>query len=267
MKKITAILFLLLFSMVASSCAPQPSSEPNTLKVGVTSGPHATIMYAVMHTAAEDGLKIEVVELGGYTAPNVALEKGEVDANSFQNLSYLDTVMKNKNYDFVPIAKTIVFPMGIYANKIKTIQDVPENATVAIPNDHINAGRALVLLEKAGLIKLRPETGGYQAGIEDIIDNPKHLAIAEFDAEQVTQHFSEVDLAAINIGYAEKNSLNPAKNSLIMEDATSPYAHVLVVRSKDKSNPLFTKLIKAYHSEEVRQYIQKEFNSTVIPAW
>lgn len=265
MKKISFLVIILIILLTAG-CTDQQSPDPDTLKVGVTSGPHATIMYAVMHAAAKDGLKIEVVELDGYSAPNEALKQEEIDANSFQNLSYLESVMQNKQYDFVPIARTIIMPMGIYAKSIKKMDAVPPNATVIIPNDHINEGRALVLLEKAGLIKLRPGTG-YEANTEDIIENPKHITVQEMDAELIPRHLGEVDLAAINAGYADKAALNPAKNSLIMEDASSPFAHVLVVRSKDKENPLFKKLVQAYHSDEVKQYIAEQFQSTVIPAW
>lgn len=265
MKKISFLIISLVFLLTAA-CTNQQSTDQDTLKVGVTSGPHATIMYAVMHAAAKDGLKIEVVELDGYSAPNDALKQEKIDANSFQNMSYLETVMQNKQYDFVPIAKTIIMPMGIYAKNIKGIEAIPSNATVIIPSDHINEGRALVLLEKAGLIKLRPDTG-YESDIEDITENPKNIIVKEMDAEQIPQHLGEVDLAAINAGYAAKAALNPAKNSLIMEDASSPYAHVLVVRSRDKENPLFKKLVHAYHSDAVKQYINEQFKSTIIPAW
>lgn len=267
MKKSFFILFLIIAALTTSSCAGIPSTEANTLKVGVTSGPHATILYAVKHAAEQNGLIIEVVELDGYTAPNDALQQGQINVNSFQNDTYLESVKQNKNYDFIPIAKTVVFPMGLYSSKIKSMQDIPDNAVVAIPNDHINSGRALVLLEKAGLIKLRTGIVDYQSSTEDVIDNPKNITIQEFDTEQVAQHIKEVDLAAVTASYAEKYDLSPAKDSLLLEDANSPYAHLLVVKNKDKDNPLFAKLINAYHSDDVKKYINEQFKGSVLPAW
>lgn len=267
MKKYIVILLSTIIALSISGCAVTPQIEPNTIKVGVTSGPHATILYAVKQVAEQDGLTIEVVELDGYTAPNDALQLGQIDVNSFQNKNYLESVKQNKNYDFTPIAKTIVFPMGLYANKIKSIQDIPNNARVAIPNDHINSGRALVLLEKAGLIRLRPGLDGYHVNVEDIIDNRKNITIQEFDTEQVAENIKEFDLAAVTSSYAQKYGLSPSKDSLLLEDADSPYAHLLVVRSKDKNNPLIAKLINAYHSDDVKKYINEQFKGSILPAW
>ena len=263
-----ALALALLFTLgLVAGCGKQaatPSDRP--IKVGVTAGPHAEIMDVVKKVAEKDGLKIQIVEFNDYVQPNVALSQGDIDANSFQHQPYLDNMVADRKYDIVSIAKTVIFPMGIYSKKVKTIADVKPGAVVTIPNDPTNGGRALLLLEKVGLIKLKPNAG-LKAAVTDIAENPKNIKIKELDAAQIPRSLDDVDIAAINTNYAMTAGLVPTRDAIAIEDANSPYANVIAVRTKDKDNPVFQKLVKAYQSEEVKKFIQEHFKGSVVAAW
>ncbi|WP_371375879.1 MetQ/NlpA family ABC transporter substrate-binding protein [Sporomusa aerivorans] len=264
-----AFVSLLAFAVTGLTGCSQQAAAPaadKTLKVGVTAGPHAEIMDAVKKVAEKDGLKIQVVEFNDYVQPNVALSQGDIDVNSFQHQPYLDNMVQDRKYDIVSVAKTVIYPMGIYSKKIKSINELKPGATVAIPNDPTNGGRALLLLETQGLIKIKAGVG-LKAAAADIAENPKNLKIKELDAAQVPRSLEDVDLAAINTNYAMTAGLVPNKDALAIEDGNSPYANVIAVRSKDKDNPAVAKLIKAYQSEEVKKFINEHFKGSVFAAW
>lgn len=267
LKRISALSLTLFTLLLLAGCSSQSPVTPNkTLKIGVTAGPHAEIMEVVKKVAEKDGLKIEIVEFNDYIQPNVALNQGDIDVNSFQHQPYLENIIKDRKFDLTSIGKTVIFPMGIYSQKLKNIADLPEKATVAIPNDPTNGGRALLLLEKLNLIKLKPNTG-FAAAVTDIVANPKNIVIKELDAAQIPRSLADMDIAAINTNYALTAGLVPTKDAIAMEDGDSPYANVLVVRSKDKGDPALQKLIKAYHSEEVKTFIQEHFKGSVAITW
>jgi len=273
MKKRTlvAVLATLLICtlVIATGCGGQQQKETaadKPLRVGATAGPHAEIMDKVKAVAAKDGLKIEVVEFNDYVQPNVALNDGDLDANSYQHQPYLDHMVSDRKYQIVSVAKTIVLPMGAYSNKVKNINDLPTGAVVSIPNDPTNGGRALLLLEKAGLIKLNPNAG-LKAPVADIVDYPKKFKIKELDAAQVPRSLDDVDLAVINSNYALAAGMNPLKQALVIEDADSPYVNVLAVHKKNVDDPRIKQLIKAYHSDEVKQFINERFQGAVVAAW
>ena len=274
-KKSVAFLLCLIFILsLAAGCGgktepAKPAAAPaadKPLKVGVTPGPHAQIMEVVKKVAEKDGLKIQIVEFSDYIQPNVALNQGDIDINSFQHLPYLENMVKDRKYDLVMLAKTFTFPMGIYSKKIKSIKDLKDGATVAIPNDPTNGGRALILFEKAGLIKLKPGLG-HKASVVDIVENPRKFKIRELEAAQIPRTLEDMEIAAINTNYAMSAGLVPAKDALILEDSSSPYANILAVRSKDKDNPLYKKFLKAYQSEEVKKFVTEQFKGSVIVAW
>lgn len=223
-------------------------------------------MYAAKHEAEKDGLTIEVVEYGDYLDPNIALTKGEIEVNSFQHLPFLDAMKKDRAYDLVPVAKTVVFPMGIYSKQVKAIADLEPGAVVGIPSDPVNCSRALLLLEKLGLIKLRPGAGDNPA-VVDISENPKSLEIRELEASQISRSLADFGLAAVNVNYAQATGLVPARDAIVLEGADSPYAHIIAVRAKDKDKPAVQKLIKAYHSDAVKKYIQEYYKGSVVPTW
>jgi len=267
--KFLALLLTLIFTLgLAAGCSQQSTGkvEQKTLKVGVTAGPHAEVMDVVKKIAEKDGLKIEIVEFNDYIQPNVALNQDDIDVNSFQHKPYLDNIIKDRNYDIVSVANTVIFPMGIYSSKLKNIADVQSGAIVAIPNDPTNGGRALLLLEKLNLIKLKPGIG-LKAAVTDIIDNPKNIVIKELDAAQIPRSLADMDIAAINTNYAITAGLVPTKDAIAIEDINSPYANIIAVRSKDKENPAVQKLIKAYHSDEVKAFIEEHFKGSVTAAW
>lgn len=272
MKKSTKSLCLslaLIFILgLATGCSQQNTAkvEQKTLKVGVTAGPHAEVMDVVKKIAEKDGLKIEIVEFNDYIQPNVALNQGDIDANSFQHKPYLDNIIKDRNYDIITVANTVIFPMGIYSSKLKNISELQQGAIVAIPNDPTNGGRGLLLLEKIGLIKLKPGVG-LKAAVTDITENPKKIVIKELDAAQIPRSLADMDIAAINTNYAITAGLVPTKDAIAVEDINSPYANIIAVRTKDKENPAVQKLIKAYHSDEVKTFIQEHFKGSVAPAW
>ena len=273
-KPLALILCLIFVLALAAGCGgktepAKPAAAPaadKPLKVGVTPGPHAQIMEVVKKVAEKDGLKIQIVEFSDYVQPNVALNQGDIDINSFQHLPFLENMVKDRKYDLVMLAKTFTFPMGIYSKKIKNIKDLKDGAVIAMPNDPTNGGRALLLFEKAGLIKLKPGLG-HKASVVDIVENPRKFKIRELEAAQIPRTLEDMEIAAINTNYAMSAGLVPAKDALILEDSSSPYANILAVRGKDKDNPLYKKFLKAYQSEEVKKFVTEQFKGSVIVAW
>lgn len=264
MKKIIILLIILVISVTVYQFSAG-SSRP--LKVGVIVGPHTEIMEKVKEVAAGKGLEIEIVWYNDdYIKPNIALQQNTLDANSFQHIPYLESMTRDRKYDLVPVAKTVFFPMGLYSKKTKSLTELPHGATVAIPSDPINGGRALLLLQQAGLIKLK-DPADLTPLPSDITDNPRGLIIRDQDMMQITAILDTVDLAAINASYAFRAGLIPTTHALLLETADSPYANVIVVRSKDQNNPAIQQLIAAYHSEAVKQFVLEHFGGTILPAW
>lgn len=261
------ILSFIIVAGIFAGCGKQNAAETGKpIKVGVTAGPHAEVMDVVKKVAEKDGLKIQVIEFNDYIQPNVALNQGDIEVNSYQHQPYLDNMIKDRKFEIASIAKTVIFPMGIYSKKIKNLSELKPGALVAIPNDPTNGGRALLLLEKQGIIKLKPGAG-LKAAVTDIAENPKNVKIKELDAAQIPRSLDDVDLAAINTNFAMTAGLVPTKDAMALEDANSPYANIIAVRAKDKDNPVYQKLIKAYHSEEVKKFIAEHFKGSVVTAW
>ena len=264
---VLAIASILTFSGCGSDAEnTKEAAEKTSLKIGVTPGPHAEIMEVVKKKAAQDGLKIEIIEFSDYIQPNVALNNGEIDVNSYQHQPFLDAQVKDRGYKIETLAKTIIFPMGVYSKKIKNLNETKDGAIISIPNDPSNAGRALMILEKAGLLKLKDNVG-LNATVSDIKENPKHLQIKELEAAQVPLSLTDVEFAVINTNYAVSAGLVPTTDALALEDANSPYANILVIQSKDKDKPVYQKLIKAYHSDEVKKYVEEHFKGAGLVTW
>ncbi|WP_244825898.1 MetQ/NlpA family ABC transporter substrate-binding protein [Caballeronia sp. TF1N1] len=238
----------------------------DAIKVGVTGGPHAQIMDVVKQVAAKNGLKITVIEFSDYVQPNAALSAGDLDANSYQHLPYLDAQVKDRGYKLIKVADTVTFPMGIYSKKIKSLGELQNGARVAVPNDPTNGGRALLLLQKQGLLKLRADAG-LKATPIDIIENPKKLKIVELDAAQIPRSLADVDAAAINTNFAMEAGLKPNADAIAIEDPHGPYANIIAIRAVDKDKPWVAKLVAAYHSPEVKQFIAGKYSGAVIAAW
>lgn len=236
------------------------------IKVGVTPGEHAQIMEKVREVAAEKGLNIEILEFSDYVVPNQALADGDLNANSFQHQPYLDNQIADRGFDLVSVGKTITTPMGVYSNKVKSLGELADGATVAIPNDPTNGGRALLILEKEGVIKINPEAG-LKAGPADVTENPKNLQFAELDAAQLPRSLDDVDAAVINTNYALEAGLHPNDDAIAIEGTESPYANLIVVRSEDKDADWVKTLVESYHDDSIKTFIQEEFKGALIPSW
>lgn len=241
-------------------------AQDKPLKIGVTAGPHAQIFEQVKKVAEKDGLKIQVIEFSDYVQPNAALAAGDLDANSYQHKPYLDQQIADRGYKFSPVGYTVNFPIGIYSKKVKSLKDLPEGAKVGIPNDPTNGGRVLLVLQDQGLIQLRPDAG-LKATPLDVVGNPKKLKFVELDAAQLPRSLDDLDASAINTNYALSAGLNPGKDAIARESAKSPYVNLIAVRTADKDKPWVAKLVKAYQSDAVRQFIQTEFKGSVVPGF
>ena len=251
---------------VAALAAVASAARAETIKIGVTPGPHAQILEAVKPIAAKNGLDIQIIEFTDYVIPNAALDAGDLQANSFQNQPYLDNQKADRGYKIESVGLTVNFPMGVYSSKYKSWDAVPQGATVSIPNDPTNGGRVLLLLQDKGVLKLKPGVG-FKPTIADITDNPKKFRIVEVDAAQTARTLDDVDVAAINTNYATQAGLDPVKDAILREDPKGPYVNLIAVRAADKDKPWVKVLVESYHSPEVRDFVLTKFKGAVLPAW
>ncbi|HEX7714093.1 MAG TPA: MetQ/NlpA family ABC transporter substrate-binding protein, partial [Bacillota bacterium] len=214
----------------------------------------------------KQGITLQIVEFQDYVQPNLALAQGELDANYFQHIPYLNQFSKDHQLDLTYIAKVHIEPIGVYSNKIKSLDQLPEKALVAIPNDPTNGGRALLLLQRAKLIELRSGVG-LTATELDIAKNPKGLQFKPLEAAELPRALPDVDIAVINTNYALSANLNPTKDALFIEDSQSPYVNVLAVRTKDKNKAALKKLATALTSKTVKDYIVNTYQGSIVPAF
>ena len=265
---------LKVFSVLATGAALTLSAgahaEDKVIKVGTVAGPDSEVWQLVQKVAKEkEGLNVKVIEFNDYVQPNAALDSGDLDANSFQHQPYLDSQVKQRGYKIVSAGLTYISPIGVYSKKFKSLKDLPQGAKLAVPNDPSNENRALLLLQTQGVIKLKAGagTGGNNATVLDIADNPKKLKISELDAAQLPRVLSDVDAAVINTNYALAANLQPTKDAIALESLTSPYANLIAVRAKDKDQPWVKKLVKAYQSPEVKEFIKKQFKGSMVASF
>jgi D-methionine transport system substrate-binding protein len=251
---------------LAAGLVSAPAMAEDQIKMGVTAGPHAEIMEQVKKLLEKDGVQMKVVEFTDYIQPNAALSAGDLDANSYQHQPYLDAQIKDRGYKFVSVGSTITFPMGVYSKKIKSLNDLKQGARVGVPNDPTNGGRALLVLQAKGVIKLKADAG-LKAPPLDIVENPKKIKIVELDAAQLPRSLDDFDAAVINGNYAESAGLSPTKDAIAVEASTGPYANVIAVRIADKDKPWVAKLVKAYHSPEVKKFVLEKYKGSVITSW
>lgn len=246
--------------------AAAPAAAADKLVVAATQVPHAEILDFVKPTLAKEGVDLEVKVFSDYVQPNVQLVDKQVDLNFFQHQPYLDTFNQDRKAHLVAIAKVHVEPFGAYSKKIKKVSELKNGATVAIPNDPTNGGRALLLLQKQGLIKLKNPTD-IRVTPRDVVENPHKLKFQELEAAMLPRSLDDVDLALINTNYALEAGLVPTKDALFIEGSDSPYANVLVARPDDKDKPAVQKLVKALHTPEVKQFILEKYKGAVVPAF
>lgn len=239
--------------------------SPNTLVVGTISGPETELVDVAQKVALERyGLTIKIIEFSDYNLPNEALQDGTLDANVYQHLPYLKAASQAHDYDLEVIGKTFVYPTGLYSTKIKSLRKLPDHAVIALPNDPSNEARALLLLQKAGLITLKR---GSNTTIRDIASNPKKLQFKELDAAQLPRILADVDAAVINTTFAIPAGLNPSRDALLMENKHSPYANLIVIRHDSNKRAQLALLVKALNSNEVKAKAQTLFGGAAIPAW
>lgn len=244
------------------------AQDKNTIKVGVSVGNGEQIFEVVKKVAARDGLTVQVVVFNDYQLPNAALAAGDLDANAFQHQPFLDAQSKARGFDLVSIGLTTTGPLGFYSRKLKSIAALPDGASVGIQNDPSNGNRALLLLQSAGLITLKPEAVKNNSATPlDVVNNPKKLKLVPLDAAQLPRSLDDLAIAAINNDYAEKTGLSFAKDAILKESPKGPYANLIAVRRADKDKPWARKLVKAYQSPEVKSFIETKFNGSLIPAF
>jgi D-methionine transport system substrate-binding protein len=242
------------------------SALAETIKVGVTPGEHAQIMEKVKEIAAKKGLDVEILEFSDYVVPNQALADGDLNANSFQHQPYLDNQVTDRGFDLVSVGTTITTPMGVYSKKVKSLDELKDGASIAIPNDPTNGGRALLVLASKGIIKVNPAVGLKVTPI-DITENPKNIQFSELDAAQLPRSLDDVDAAVINTNYAMEAGLHPKTDAIAIEGEKSPYANVIAVRRADKDAPWVKTLVESYHDESIRSFINTQFKGALIPSW
>lgn len=271
-KTVWALAGLLALGALVAGCsgekkeAAQSSDKKVVLKVGATPVPHAEILNEIKPLLAKDGIDLQIIEFTDYVKPNLSLNDKEIDANFFQHEPYLKKFAADRKLDLVNLVAVHIEPMGVYSKKLKDIKSVPDGAKVAIPNDPTNGGRALNILAKAGLIKLKDGVG-ISATVGDIVENPKNLKITEAEAAMLPHTLDDVDLAVINSNFAMEAKLNPTKDALFIEPKDSPYANIVAVRKGDENRKEIQALKKALTSPEVKKFIEEKYKGAVIPAF
>lgn len=268
----TAVLAAAFFVAGCGSNAPAGDSKDagagktTTITVGATPVPHGEILNEIKPLLAKEGVDLKIIEFTDYVKPNMALNDKEIDANFFQHTPYLDKFNAERGTKLKAIAKIHVEPMGIYSHKVKDLKDVATGAKVAIPNDPTNGGRALLILQSAGLISLK-DNGTITSTTQDIVKNDKNLQFVELEAAQIPRSIDDVDIALINTNFALEAGLNPLKDALYLEPKDSPYANVLVVREGDENRPEIQKLVKALQSPEVKKFIEDKYKGAILPSF
>ena len=237
-----------------------------TLKVGATPVPHTEILEFIKPELEAQGILLEIVEFTDYVTPNLALVDGEIDANFFQHVPYMDSFASEHKVELANAGNVHVEPLGLYSKKINAIGDLKKGAVIAIPNDPTNEGRALLLLQANGLIKLKDATA-LESTEADIVENKLELVFKPIDAAQLPRTLEDVDAAVINTNYALEADLNPSEDALILEGSESPYANIITVRPADLENEAILALVKALQSESVKDFINEKYKGAVVPAF
>lgn len=242
--------------------------DDKTIVVGASPAPHAEILEQAKPLLEEKGYKLEIQEFTDYVLPNTALNDGDLDANYFQHKPYMDSFNEEKKTELVAVASIHYEPFGIYAGKTASIEELKDGATIAVPNDTTNEARALLLLEAQGLIKLK-EDAGITATKMDIVENPKNLEIFEIEAAQIPRSLQDVDLAVINGNYALEAGLSVENDALAIEDSDSigatTYGNVIAVKAGTENDEKIKALIEVLQSEEIKAFIEKNYNGAVVP--
>lgn len=274
-KRILSILLTGILSIGLIGCGKADASEESkgtgedkTITIGVTPVPHAEIVNAIKPELEAKGYTVEVIEYTDYVTPNTALEDGDIDANYFQTIPYLEETNEGKGYSITYTKGVHLEPIGIYSHNFKSLEEIEEGARVAVPNDPSNEARALRLLESAGLIKLKE---GELVTPKDITENPKNLEFEELEAAQLPRVLEEVGIAVINGNYAMEADLSPAEDALYLEDATTEaskkYHNVIAVKEGNEDSQKIKDLTEVLTSDAVKKFIEENYNGSVLPVF
>ncbi|CBJ79757.1 D-methionine transport protein (ABC superfamily,peri_bind) [Xenorhabdus bovienii str. Jollieti] len=267
LKSIVAI-SALLGTLILAGCDQEPR-DPDHIKVGVIVGPELEVAEVAKKVAKEKyGLDVELITFNDYVLPNESLNKGDIDVNVFQHKPFLDQQVKERNYKLTIVGNSFIYPIAAYSRKIKSLGELENGNQITIPNDPTNQGRALLLLQKQGLITLK-EGVGLLPTVLDIINNPKDLDIVELEAPQLPRSLDDqkIAFAIINNAYAGQVGLTPEQDGLFVEDKDSPYVNIIVSREDNKDAENVQKFVKAYQSEEVEQAAQRIFKGGALKGW
>ncbi|NLM38639.1 MAG: ABC transporter substrate-binding protein [Firmicutes bacterium] len=257
--------FVLTLLVLAVSLQPTSAAE-TIVTVGASPVPHAEILRAAAPLLKEKGIDLRVVEFNDYVQPNLALDQGDLDANFFQHQPYLDTFNADAGTRIVSLVGIHIEPLGVYSLKLNSLDELKDRAQIAIPNDPTNGGRALLLLEAAGLIEVDPRTG-VQPTVFDITSNPKRLRFVELEAAQLSRALPDVDAAVINGNYALLAELVPTEDALFLEGSQSPYVNILAVREGETGNPALQALADVLTSDHIREFILETYGGSVVPVF
>lgn len=287
MKKLLSFLFLAVFVLALAACGSKEdekateskatdegteetttNSEKVTLKVGASNGLHDIILEQAKPILVEEGIELEIEPYQDYVMPNQDLDSGELDANYFQHIPYLETEIAQKGYDFVNAGGIHIEPIGIYSQKYKSLDELPDGATIIISNSVSDQGRILSLLETQGLIKLKDGIDKTAATVDDIVENPKNLEIdANSAPEMLVTYYEEGegDAVVINSNFAIDAGINPVEDSIAIEGSESPYVNVIAVRAEDKDNAAIKRLVEVLRTDEIQNFILNEWGGAVVP--
>ncbi len=254
------------FAALAAAATFSGAVAAEELFVAATPVPHAEILEFIKPALAEQGVELDVKVFTDYIQPNIQVDQKRMDANFFQHKPYLDEFNAGRGTNLVTVAGVHVEPFGAYSSKIDSLDDLEEGSVVAIPNDPTNGGRALLLLQKAGLITLK-DASKITATPRDIADNPKDLDFKELEAATLPRILNQVDIALINTNYALEAGLNPTEDALVIEGSDSPYVNILVARPDNKDSEAMQKLANALQSDEVKAFIKDSYEGAVVPAF
>ncbi|MBS4200197.1 MetQ/NlpA family ABC transporter substrate-binding protein [Bacillus sp. FJAT-49732] len=261
MKKLIAVILLGL-TLVLSACGSNGKSD--VIKVGTTTSEVPT-WNLVKELAEKQDIKIEIVKFDDYVQPNLAVDSGEIDINAFQTIVYFDSFKEDRKLDLAAIGTTNIWPMGIYSKKIKDISELKDGDQIVIPKDPTNLGRALLLLQKAGVITLKEGFDG-TGGVENIAENPKNLKITTVDAGQTARGLDDATASIINSDMAINAGLNPTNDPVFREDSSNKaYVNIIAAQAKRKDDETLKKIVDIYHTDEVKSFIEKEFNGAAVP--
>ncbi|MFC4411390.1 MetQ/NlpA family ABC transporter substrate-binding protein [Chungangia koreensis] len=277
MKKFVAGIVLSVSALALAACGTSDEgssngsgngSELKELKVGASNTPHAVILEQAKPLLEEKGIELVIEEYTEYVMPNQDLDSGDLDANYFQHIPYLELQIKDHGYDFVNAGGIHIEPIGIYSKKYKSLDELPDGATVLMSNSVADHGRVLSLLEAQGLIKLEEGIDKTAAEVKNILDNPKNLQFdADYDPALLPQMYEneEGDIVVINSNFAIDNGLNPIEDSIAIEGSESPYVNVIAVRAGDENKEEIKALVEVLHSKEIQDFIVEEWGGSVVP--